>query len=112
MEAMIGPAASASFVVTYGTRASSSGCRKLCSSAARASRRSSVQEVTDHTSALTPHSCSSTSAASSAHGTDTPEASSCTFGPSPEWLLIRCRPRTMPSMSTSSGSAGCSMGSL
>ncbi len=49
----MGPSASFSLSVTYAVRAGSSGCRKACSSAANPSRRNSVQEVTDQTSAAT-----------------------------------------------------------
>ena len=57
--ATTGPGSPESAVVTYGTRVSSPGCSMLCDSHARASRRSSVHEVTDHTSAATPQSSAS-----------------------------------------------------
>src|SRR3712207_8670739 len=53
--------------VTYGTCGSSSGCSRLCSSAASACRRSSFHDVTDHTSADTPQSFASSSCRSEEH---------------------------------------------
>ena len=46
----------------------------FCSSQAIASRRSSVQDVADHASALTPPSSASSRWASSAHRMPTPES--------------------------------------
>ena len=107
-----GPSAPLSLRVTYGTRCSSSGCSRLCSSQATASRRSSFQEVADQTSALTFHSSARIFCASRAHGTATPDAMICA-GTAPEapWLS-RYTPLRMPSTSTSSGSLGWCTGSL
>ena len=58
----------------YGTRGSLPGCSRLYSSACTASRRSSVQEVTDQTSAATPQSWASSCWALSAHCMPVPEA--------------------------------------
>ena len=59
----------------------------------------------------TPQSLASSSWASSAHGTPTPEASSCTRGARRQPVGVpgakRYMPRRMPSTSTFSGSAGC-----
>jgi len=68
--------------------------------------------VTDQTSAETPQSSASSFWASSAHGTETPEASNWAFGPVAADSLTRCKPRRMPSTSTFSGSAGWICGSL
>ena len=75
LTATTGPGVPSRALVTYGTRASDSGCSRLCWSHSTASRRSSVHEVADQTSASTSQSCSSMLWASSAHGTATPEAS-------------------------------------
>ena len=56
------------------------GFSSACCSHSIASRRSSFHDVTDHTSASTPHSSPSSRCASSAHGIATPEASSCARG--------------------------------
>ena len=56
------------------------GRRNACSSQAMPSRRSSLHDVTDQTSAATPKSLASSSCASSAHGTPTPDASSWARG--------------------------------
>ncbi len=72
-----GPSEPLSFRVTYGTRCSSSGYSRLCCSHSTASRRSSFQEVADHTSALTFHSSPRSRCASRAHGTATPDAMIC-----------------------------------
>src|SRR6516162_8947862 len=52
--ATTGPGAPESTELTYGTRDGSSGCSMFHDSQANASRRSSVQDVADHTSADTP----------------------------------------------------------
>ena len=80
--ATTGPAASPSTDVTYGTRRSAAGCSRLYDSQASASRRSSVHDVADHTSAATPQSDASSSWARSAHGMATPEARTWARGPS------------------------------
>jgi hypothetical protein len=104
--------APASADVTYGVRGSSSGCSRLCDSTARASRRSSVHEVTDHTSAATPQSSASSCRARSAHGMATPEAR--ILAPAVDGAAAyRYMPRRMPSSSpSSSGAGGCGYGSL
>src|SRR6516162_2519434 len=78
--ATTGPGASTSAEVTYGTRAGSDGCSMLNDSQASASRRSSVHEVADHTSADTPQSAASISWAASACRSATPEARICARG--------------------------------
>src|ERR1043165_6931694 len=113
--ATTGPGASASALVTYGTFGSSAGCRRLYSSVCSASRRSSVQDVADHTTADTPQSWASSSWARSAQPMHVPEARICALGaPSPidgagEY---RYRPFSRPGTSTLAGSAGCRIGSL
>src|ERR1700720_1829114 len=72
--ATTGPSESASAVVRYGTRAGSPGCSMFHDSQASASRRSSVQDVADHTSADTPQSVASISCAVTACRSATPEA--------------------------------------
>ncbi len=47
-----------------------------------------------------------------ASGPTVPDASSCARAPSPSPVEMRWMPRTMPSTSTPSGSAGCTIGSL
>ena len=64
----------------YGVRGSLSGLSRSASSHSTASRRSSFHDVTDHTSASTPHSSPSMCCACTAHGIATPEASSCACG--------------------------------
>src|ERR1700746_713500 len=59
--ATTGPAAPESADVTYGRRGSSPGWSMFQDSQASASRRSSVQDVADHTSADTPQSVASIS---------------------------------------------------
>ncbi len=107
-----GPSAPLSFRVTYGTRCSSSGCSRLCSSHSTASRRSSFQEVADHTSARTFQSSARIRCASSAHGTATPDAMICAGIEPAVPSLSLWTPLRMPSTSTFAGSAGCWMGSL
>src|SRR6478672_1236459 len=72
--ATTGPCASASAEETYGTRDGSPGFSMFHDSQASASRRSSVQDVADHTSADTPQSAASISWARSADRSATPEA--------------------------------------
>src|SRR5947209_1927714 len=72
--ATTGPGASDSTEVTYGSRDGSSGFSMFHDSQASASRRSSVQDVADHTSADTPQSAASISWARTACRTATPEA--------------------------------------
>src|SRR5579862_1559936 len=72
--ATTGPGLPASSEVTYGSRGGSSGCSMFHDSQASASRRSSVQDVADHTSADTPQSRASISCAASACRSATPEA--------------------------------------
>src|SRR6201996_1535272 len=109
--ATTGPGASDSTVVTYGTRVSASGCSRLCDSHASASRRSSVHEVTDHTSAAMPQSSASSRCAVSAHGTATPEARSCARGVATVGGVTGAylyMPRRMPSSRPSvAGAGGC-----
>src|SRR5580704_12212441 len=81
--ATTGPGASESTDVTYGTRDVSPGFSMLNDSQASASRRSSVQDVADHTSADTPQSAASFSWASRADCSDTPEARIWARGPEP-----------------------------
>ncbi len=107
-----GPSAPDSFRVTYGTRCSSSGWSRLCSSTSTASRRSSFQEVADQTSARTFHSSARIRWASSAHGTATPEAMICAPMEPAEPVDTRWMPLRIPSTSTPAGSAGCWIGSL
>ena len=59
--ATTGPDRPDSTEVTYGTRGSEAGCSRFHDSQASASRRSSVQDVADHTSAATPQSVASSS---------------------------------------------------
>src|SRR5579862_3020923 len=132
--ATTGPTASDRTEVTYGTRGPESGCSMFHDSQSRASRRSSVQDVADHTSADTPHSVASISWAVSACRTATPEARIWACGPSgrsspepePEPGASACAgaaeyrysPRRMPCSSAAgppgkdNGSAGCGYGSL
>src|ERR1700720_4166550 len=72
--ATTGPGASASAVVTYGTRDGSPGFSMFHDSQTSASRRSSVQDVADHTSADTPQSRASISCAVTACRSAIPEA--------------------------------------
>src|SRR6516162_4016616 len=72
--ATTGPGASDSAELTYGTRDGSPGCSRFHDSQASASRRSSVQDVADHTSADTPQSAASISWAVRAWRSATPEA--------------------------------------
>src|ERR1700736_1514807 len=72
--ATTGPGLPDSSEVTYGSRGGSSGCSMFHDSQASASRRSSVQDVADHTSADTPQSAASISWACSADRSATPEA--------------------------------------
>src|SRR5215831_14928194 len=78
--ATTGPDVSDSEEVTYGTRGGSDGCSRFHDSQASASRRSSVQDVADHTSAGTPQSRASISWAATAWRTATPEARICARG--------------------------------
>src|SRR5215469_16083247 len=72
--ATTGPDLPDSCEVTYGTRGSSDGCSRFHDSQASASRRSSVQDVADHTSTDTPQSAASISCAVRAWRSATPEA--------------------------------------
>src|SRR5699024_416422 len=81
--ATIGPACPPRRCLTYGVRGSAPTSVSLAASQSRASRRSSAHEVTDHTAASTPQSAASSSRASTAQGTATPEASSCACGREP-----------------------------
>src|ERR1700751_415487 len=72
--ATTGPGASDSTAITYGSPDGSPGVRMFHDSQASASRRSSVQDVADHTSADTPQSAASISCACSADRNATPEA--------------------------------------
>src|SRR5271169_6906173 len=72
--ATTGPGWPDSSEVTYGSRGGSSGCSMFHDSQASASRRSSVQDVADHTSADTPQSRASSSWAVTACRSATPEA--------------------------------------
>src|SRR6516164_6312687 len=72
--ATTGPDRPDSTVLTYGTRDGSPGCSRFHDSQASASRRSSVQDVADHTSADTPQSAASISWAVRAWRSATPEA--------------------------------------
>src|ERR1700722_3767154 len=72
--ATTGPGLPDSSEVTYGSRGGSSGCSMFHDSQASASRRSSVQDVADHTSADTPQSRASISCAVTAWRSATPEA--------------------------------------
>src|SRR5580704_16876016 len=72
--ATTGPGAPESAEFTYGTRDGSPGCSMFHDSQASASRRSSVQDVADHTSADTPQSAASISRAVRAWRNATPEA--------------------------------------
>src|SRR5580704_5862246 len=78
--ATTGPDLPDSCEVTYGTRGSSDGCRRFHDSQASASRRSSVQDVADHTSTDTPQSRASISCAVSACRSAIPEARICACG--------------------------------
>src|SRR4029077_4830015 len=78
--ATTGPGASASTAVTYGSRDGSPGFSMFHDSQASASRRSSVQDVADHTSADTPQSAASRSWAAAAWRSATPEARICARG--------------------------------
>ena len=71
---MNGPVEVDSACVTYGWPAGWSGCRSRCFWMSTPSRLSSLQLVTDHTSAATSHSAANISAARSAAGIATPEA--------------------------------------
>src|ERR1700728_5350801 len=79
--AIAGPSESASAEVTYGTRDGSPGWSMFHDSQASASRRSSVQDVADHTSADTPQSDASSSEAVTADRSATPDARICALGP-------------------------------
>ena len=81
LTATTGPSVPSSFSWMYGLRGWSLGWSRLCSSASIASRRSSVHEVTDQTSAPTPQSCASSCCAFSAHCMPVPDASNCAAGP-------------------------------
>src|SRR5258708_12101349 len=81
--ATTGPGASASAEVTYGTRDGSPGCSMFHDSQASASRRSSVQDVADHTSAVTPQSAASISCPASADRSATPHATTSPPRPPP-----------------------------
>src|ERR1700683_1424203 len=72
--ATTGPGAPPSTEVRYGTCGGSSGCSMFHDSQPSASRRSSVQDVADHTSADTPQSVASISCAVRACRSATPEA--------------------------------------
>src|ERR1700685_1846171 len=72
--ATTGPGRPDSSEVTYGSRGGSDGCSMFHDSQASASRRSSVQDVADHTSADTPQSRASISCAVSACRSATPES--------------------------------------
>src|SRR5580693_9271900 len=72
--AIVGPTVSASVEATYGTRDGLLGCSMFHDSQASASRRSSVQDVADHTSADTPQSVASMSWAVKACRSAIPEA--------------------------------------
>src|SRR5271170_3932216 len=72
--ATTGPGLPDSSEVTYGSRGGSSGCSMFHDSQASASRRSSVQDVADHTSADTPQSVASMSWAVRACRSAIPEA--------------------------------------
>jgi len=72
--ATTGPGAPESTEATYGSRDGSPGFSMFHASQASASRRSSVQEVADHTSADTPQSAASISWAVRAWRSATPEA--------------------------------------
>src|ERR1700749_4706290 len=72
--ATTGPGAPDSTELTYGTRDGSPGCSMFHDSQASASRRSSVQDVADHTSADTSQSAASISWAVRAERSATPEA--------------------------------------
>src|SRR5690242_8389363 len=78
--ATTGPDRPDSSEVTYGTRGSEAGCSRFHDSQASASRRSSVQDVADHTSADTPQSVASISWAATAWRSATPEARICARG--------------------------------
>src|SRR5262249_25100178 len=78
--ATAGPGEPSSADVTYGTRPGSPGCSMFHDSQASASRRSSVQDVADHTSAATPQSAASICWAATAGRTATPEARICARG--------------------------------
>ena len=60
-----------------GVPGSDPGSSRRARSISSASRRNSVQLVTDQTSAATSQSCASSSCASNAQRTPTPDASSC-----------------------------------
>ena len=92
-------------------------------SQASASRRSSVHEVADHTSADTPQSVASSSWARSASRTVTPEARICPRGVAASSVAsldgaYRYSPRKMPCSRAAwppgneAGSGGCGYGSL
>src|SRR6516165_7165538 len=129
--ATTGPEEPARAEVTYGTRGGSAGCSRFHDSQASASRRSSVQDVADHTSAETPQSRASISCAVSAWRSAIPEARIWTRGPDPDAPSVpespgaepsagayRYRPRRMPCSSPAvppgkpDGSGGCGYGSL
>src|SRR6478672_3297574 len=78
--ATTGPGASDSTAITYGSRDGSPGFSMFHDSQASASRRSSVQDVADHTSADTPQSAASISWAATAWRSATPEARICARG--------------------------------
>src|SRR2546430_12885490 len=78
--ATTGPGASHSTAVTYGSRDGSPGFSMFHDSQASAPRRSSVQDVADHTSADTPQAAASISCASTADRTATPEATLPAWG--------------------------------
>src|SRR5215472_9654057 len=125
--ATTGPEEPARAEVTYGTRGSEVGCSRFHDSQASASRRSSVQDVADHTSVETPQSRASISCAVSAWRSAIPEARIWARGPlsvpeppgaEPSAGAYRYRPRRIPCSSAAvppgndTGSGGCGYGSL
>jgi hypothetical protein len=81
--ATTGPSVSRSTRVTYGTRGVWPACMRFHSSVLTASRRNSVHDVADHTSAATPQSWASSCCAFRAHCMPVPEASTCARGAAP-----------------------------
>src|SRR5271169_3346058 len=95
--ATTGPGWPDSSEVTYGSRGGSSGCSMFHDSQASASRRSSVQDVADHTSADTPQSRAGPAGQSRTAGPDAePEAAGPSPPEEPSAGAYRYRPRRMP----------------
>ena len=96
MEATTGPRDPPALASRTARRGSSSGWSMFQRSASIPSRRSSVNEVTLHTSAATPKSDSSSSAAASTSLRIVPDPSSCTRGPSRASVAQQVHPAQDP----------------